>query len=44
MIDFPRYKVTCEKYEVITEDPALLGEYVVQFLEKTDEVVIKRLK
>ncbi|QBX24857.1 hypothetical protein SAMN05216392_0359 [Streptococcus equinus] len=44
MINFPRYKITCEKFEVITEDPEMMREYITQFLEKTDEVVVKRLK
>lgn len=42
MINFPLYKITCEKFEVITEDPEMMREYVTMFLEKTDKVVITR--
>ncbi|GEB11632.1 hypothetical protein SEQ01_18230 [Streptococcus equinus] len=42
MINFPLYKITCEKFEAITEDPEMMREYVTMFLEKTDKVVITR--
>lgn len=44
MIEFPLYKVTCERYEVLTEDPDMLREYVVKFLEDNEEVVITRVR
>lgn len=44
MIEFPCYKVACDKFEVITEDPDMLKEYITEFLEKSNEVIIKRLR
>ncbi|SFR59802.1 hypothetical protein SAMN05216416_0045 [Streptococcus equinus] len=38
------YKVTCDKYEVITEDVYRMEMYVASFLMDNEEVVVKRLR
>lgn len=42
MIEFPLYKISYGHHEVLTEDPAILKELVMQILERTDEITIKK--
>lgn len=45
MINFPLYKISDEhNNEILTEDPAILKELVIQLLEDNDEITITREK
>lgn len=45
MIEFPVYKIYDEhNNEILTEDPAIMQELVLQLLSDNDEVIIRKEK
>lgn len=42
MIKFPLYKITCNNDEILTEDPDIVRELVIQLLTDNDEITIRK--
>lgn len=42
MIDFPLYKISYGHHEVLVDDPNILKEVVIQILEHSSEITIRK--